>query len=158
MAPRSTPATPIACGCVVANNMWYATRCLVGLLAVSAGVVGTAGPAAAPSPFASAWEAQTALGYEPCRPAIEPLPLSRVADGFAADADNGEQSGRCVIRVAWDLPDELLNTIAWHEVCHLSTGVRIFADPDSAGLVDPWHHSPLFTQCLAFGPAEHGGY
>lgn len=110
----------------------FVSRALTAVLVVGVVVAVFAGPAAAPSPFSDAWEAQTAMGYHPCRPMIGPLPQERIDAGYAADADNGQESGVCRIRVAWDLPDELLDMIAWHEMCHESTTPQIYADPESA--------------------------
>jgi len=124
----------------------------------TAAVVGvTQAPAAAPSPVANAVAAQERLGYRPCHPSVAPLPLHLVAEGAAADADNGEQSGRCEIRLAWDLPDELLLEVVWHEVCHLSTGSAIANDPNRPS--GDWAHEDYrFKRCVRQGPADTQGY
>jgi hypothetical protein len=118
----------------------------------------TATPAYAPSPVAIAWAAQIALGYSPCKPIVSPLPADVEATGAAADADNGEQSGKCEIRISPNVLDRDLEWLAWHEVAHLSTVSRIYADPISRTMADPAHCHPLFTDLLAKGPAEAGGY
>jgi hypothetical protein len=121
-------------------------------------VVAPATAAWAPSNIATAWERQTALGYTPCRPIVSPLPADLVADGTLADANNGEQSGECEIRIAANLPDDAIEWVAWHEMCHLSTVADIYASGDLSQLADPAHQHPLFKQCLRFGPSMTGGY
>lgn len=124
----------------------------------AAAVVTPATAAWAPSPIATAWERQADLGYTPCKPKVSTLPLHLVAEGVAADADNGEQSGTCEIRMAWNLPDADLDWVAWHEVCHLSTVSAIYQTAEAGTLTDPAHQHGLFRQCLGFGPTETGGY
>lgn len=121
-------------------------------------VVLPASAAGAPSPIASAWERQTALGYAPCRPIVSPLPADLIAEGVLADANNGEQFGACEIRVAANLSNDDVDWVAWHEVCHLSTMRDIYRSGDIAGMADPAHTHPLFRQCIAGGPQETGGY
>lgn len=125
---------------------------------VAGAIVAPATAAWAPSPIATAWDRQTALGYAPCRPTVSVLPLERVAEGVLADADNGEQSGTCEIRIAWNLSDADLDWVAWHEVCHLSTVAAIYATPEAGAMVDPAHGHGLFRQCIRFGPTNTGGY
>ena len=121
-------------------------------------VAAPAAAAGAPSPVASAWERQTALGYSPCRPIVSPLPEDLMLAGVLADANNGEQSGVCEIRIARNLPDDAVDWVAWHEICHLSTVTDIYASGDLSQFSDPAHQHPLFKQCLRFGPSMTGGY
>jgi hypothetical protein len=106
-----------------------------------------------------ALEAQRRLGYSPCQPALSPLPQERVDEGILGDADNGVQSGDCRIRLAADIPADLLPTVVFHEVCHLSTVQRIADSPDRYAYGEDWAHKhPLFKECLSHGPADTGGY
>lgn len=131
-------------------------KALAALIALCFGVCAPATAAWAPSPFATAVASQRLLGLSPCTPAIGPLPEDAL-EGLAADADNGEQSGQCAIRVSATLEDKDLEWVAWHEVCHLSTLGAIMRD-DERPTEDPAHTHPLFTRCLDHGPRYRGGY
>lgn len=121
-------------------------------------VILPASSAWAPSPVSIAWDQQTKLGYTPCRPIVTPLPEEQMLLGVLADADNGIQSGTCEIRIARNLPDDAVEWVVWHEVCHLSTMQDIYELGGADQFTDWAHQHPLFKQCLNFGPAFTNGY
>lgn len=136
-------------------NAWFRSVTQAALAATILVAVISPASATAPDPVLAALEAQRDLGWEPCEPEI--LPLYDQDQDKVGAADNGIQSGHCAIWIRAGLPADLLETVAWHEVCHLSTVHQIFSQP-VAGMEDPAHKHPLFKACLAQGPAETGGY
>lgn len=136
-------------------------KVLVGMGTVALATVLPVSAAFAPSPIASAVTQQRKLGYAPCTPNVAPLPADVAAKGTVADADNGIHSGNCEIRMGdgYTLPDEMLETVAWHEVCHLSTVQLIAQSGDWSEYGEDWAHAhPRFKQCLRFGPKDTMGY
>lgn len=130
-------------------------RALFVALIVAAAVF-SAKAAWAPPMVAQELAAQRAMGWKPCEPVISQLPSG--PDLLADAATPGDPGVFCEIRFSVDIKAEQLDWVAWHEVCHLSTGIDIHADPAHLQYEDPAHQHPLFTSCIDQGPTERGQY
>ena len=121
-------------------------------------LIGSAAPAGAPQMVANELAAQRDLGYEPCEPQVGQIPADHPdADGVYAWAGGTQPGETCIVEFSVSMPGEALEWIPWHEVCHLSTLNKIYADPHRP-VVDAAHTHPAFQWCIAQGPAETGGY
>lgn len=121
-------------------------------------LIARAAPAGAPQMVANELAAQRALGYEPCEPKLGQIPADQNPDGAIYAWAGGTMPGEtCEVSFSTDMPVEAMEWVAWHEVCHLSTLNRIFADPHRP-IVDAAHRHPEFLACISHGPVETGGY
>lgn len=127
--------------------------CAASIIASGMLVTGTAmatgGWATERAAIDTALEGQRALGYQPCQPTL--VELGDVP-GAAAWAAWPEEYGVCEVGIAPDSATwepTFTAEIAWHEVCHLSTGHGIATDLHTSGLDDLYHVSQAFKDCMS---------
>lgn len=102
---------------------------------------------------------QRALGYEPCEPTLVERDKYGPVPEAAAWASWPETFERC--EIGWDPAfntddQSWVDYVAWHEVCHLSTGLIIDRDLrywKAGAMADPYHMAPEFHGCMGALPA-----